>query len=224
MSAAGRPATIVAMEPPLFPALGAAAAGLALGASLIVAIGAQNAFVLRQGLRREHVGAVVLFCALADALLMTLGVVGVGGALSAAPVLRSALSAAGVTFLAMYGLAALRRAARPQRLQPAHDAAAASRGAVLAQAAAFTLLNPHVYLDTVLLVGAVGAQQAPAWRPFFLAGACAASALWFAALGYGATRLAPWFARPSAWRRLDLLVGMTMLALAALLTRSLLQP
>jgi L-lysine exporter family protein LysE/ArgO len=95
---------------------------------------------------------------------------------------------------------------------------------VLAQAAAFTLLNPHVYLDTVLLVGAVGAQQAPPWRGFFLAGACAASALWFTALGYGAARLAPWFARPAAWRRLDAIVGVTMLALAAMLTRPLLWP
>jgi L-lysine exporter family protein LysE/ArgO len=202
--------------------LAALATGFALGGSLIVAIGAQNAFVLRQGLARAHVGSVVLFCAAADALLMSAGVLGLGRALIDAPTLARALGAGGALFLAGYGVRALWRAARPGALDSGRAAALASRGAVLAQAAAFTLLNPHVYLDTVLLVGAVGAQQPAGARGAFLAGACAASALWFALLGYGARRLAPWFATPRAWRVLDGLVGLTMLALAAALTRHLL--
>jgi L-lysine exporter family protein LysE/ArgO len=204
--------------------ISAAAAGLALGAGLIVAIGAQNAFVLRQGLRREHVGPVVLFCAGADALLMTAGVLGVGGALAAAPRLATALTLAGCLFLLAYGARALWRAGRPGALVAAADQAAAPRQAVLAQAAAFTLLNPHVYLDTVLLVGTMGAQYPGAQRAAFLAGACAASGLWFTALGYGARRLAPWFARPAAWRALDAAVGVTMLVLAAWLAQSLWRP
>jgi L-lysine exporter family protein LysE/ArgO len=189
--------------------------GLAVSASLIVAIGAQNAFVLRQGLERAHVGLVVVFCALADLLLMTAGVLGMGTLLASSGWLDRAVTAAGAAFLAGYGLLALRRAARPGVLTAASDAPRRSRGQVLAQAAAFTLLNPHVYLDTVLLVGTLGAQQPPALRGWFLAGGALASAAWFTALGYGARALAGWFARPAAWRVLDLVVGLTMLTLAA---------
>jgi L-lysine exporter family protein LysE/ArgO len=195
--------------------------GFALAAGLIVAIGAQNAFVLRQGLVRQHVGAVVLFCALADALLMTLGVLGAGQALTAAPQLAALLAGGGALFLLAYGARALVRAWRPGRLEAAR-AGGHTRSAVLVQAAAFTFLNPHVYLDTVLLVGAVGAQQPAAARAAFLAGACSASAAWFALLGYGARRLAPWFARPAAWRALDAAVGLTMWWLAAWVARPLL--
>ena len=200
-------------------ALEAAGTGFALGAALIIAIGAQNAFVLRQGLKREHVGLVVAFCAAADALLMSAGVLGAGQALASLPQLGRLLAAFGALFLGAYGLRALARAWRPASLNAARDAGPTSRGAALAQAAAFTLLNPHVYLDTVLLVGAVGAQQAAPVRPAFLLGACAASVLWFTALGYGARWLTPWFARPAAWRWLDVAIGVTMLALAGLLAR-----
>lgn len=200
-------------------AAAAATTGFALAATLIIAIGAQNAFVLRQGLKREHVGLVVAFCALADALLMTAGVLGAAQALTAAPQLTWMLAAAGALFLATYGLRALYRVWRPGALVPARDHAPMAWQPVLAQAAAFTLLNPHVYLDTVLLVGSVGAQQAAAVRPAFVVGACTASAVWFAALGYGARWLAPWFARPLAWRWLDTAVGATMLLLAMLLAR-----
>jgi len=200
-------------------AAAAATTGFALAATLIIAIGAQNAFVLRQGLKREHVGLVVAFCALADALLMTAGVLGAAQALTAAPQLTWMLAAAGALFLATYGLRALYRAWRPGALVPARDHAPMAWQPVLAQAAAFTLLNPHVYLDTVLLVGSVGAQQAAAVRPAFVVGACTASAVWFAALGYGARWLAPWFARPLAWRWLDTVIGATMLLLAMLLAR-----
>lgn len=192
--------------------------GLVLSLGLIVAIGAQNAFVLRQGLRREHIGAVVLFCALADALLITAGVLGMGQAIGERPGLARAMALAGAVFLAVYGWRAWQRARQPQQLQ-----AAAGGGAplatVLAQAAAFTLLNPHVYLDTVLLVGSIGAQQPAALRAWFIAGAAAASVLWFSALGFGARWLAPWFARPRAWQVLDGLIALTMVVMALLLLR-----
>ncbi len=133
--------------------------GLALSFGLIVAIGAQNAFVLRQGLRREHVGSVVVFCALADAVLIAAGVWGMAKVLGEHPALARALAGAGSVFLATYSFQALRRATRPQSLEAASSGAAVSQAAILGQAAAFTLLNPHVYLDTVLLVGSIGAQQ-----------------------------------------------------------------
>jgi L-lysine exporter family protein LysE/ArgO len=205
------------------PAAGSALlTGFSLSLTLIVAIGAQNAFVLRQGLRREHVGAVVLCCAVADALLMAAGVAGLAQVLGRAPLLTSLLTAFGAVFLAVYGWRALRRARQVQALSVAAPSAApAALGAVLMQAAAFTFLNPHVYLDTVLLVGSVGAQ-AGAQAPWFLLGACTASVLWFTALGYGARALAPVFAKPRAWQVLDTVVGCTMLLLAALLVLSLL--
>jgi L-lysine exporter family protein LysE/ArgO len=193
--------------------------GLALSLGLIVAIGAQNAFVLRQGLKREHVGPIVLFCAAADALLIAAGVLGMAQALGDRPGVARALALAGAAFLAAYGVQALRRARRVQALQATAAGAGPGCGAAVAQAAAFTLLNPHVYLDTVLLVGSIGAQQPAAYRGWFIAGASAASLLWFGALGYGARRLAPWFAQPRAWQLLDGLVGLTMLLLAGMLLR-----
>jgi len=193
--------------------------GMTLGLGLIVAIGSQNAFVLRQGLRREHVGSIVLFCALADAALIAAGVMGMSRALGQRPLLASALALGGAAFLAVYGWQALRRARQPQQLRATEGGAGLGLGAVLAQAAAFTLLNPHVYLDTVLLVGSIGAQQPGALRGWFIAGASAASVLWFVALGFGARWLAPWFARPRAWQVLDGLIGVTMFVLAALLLR-----
>jgi L-lysine exporter family protein LysE/ArgO len=192
---------------------------LLLSLGLIVAIGAQNAFVLRQGLRREHVGSVVVFCALADALLIAAGVLGMAQALGSRPGLARALALAGAGFLLVYGWRALRRARHPQSLKAGESGAAITRGAALAQAAAFTLLNPHVYLDTVLLVGSIGAQQPTELRGWFVAGASTASALWFGLLGFGARWLAPWFARPKAWQILDGLIGITMWVLAALLLR-----
>jgi L-lysine exporter family protein LysE/ArgO len=193
--------------------------GLALGLGLIVAIGAQNAFVLRQGLRREHVGSVVLFCAVADAVLITAGVLGMAQALGNSPGAARALGLAGAAFLAWYGWQALQRARHTSRLQAAQGGAGLSHGAALAQAAAFTLLNPHVYLDTVLLVGSIGAQQPAGLQAWFAAGASMASLAWFSALGFGARWLAPLFARPRAWQVLDALIGMTMWVLAVLLVR-----
>jgi L-lysine exporter family protein LysE/ArgO len=191
--------------------------GLALSLGLIVAIGAQNAFVLRQGLRREHVGSVVLFCAVADAVLITAGVLGMAQALGERPDIARALALAGAAFLAVYGWLALRRARQPAELRAAPGGAGLSLAGALAQATAFTLLNPHVYLDTVLLVGSIGAQQPAALRIWFVAGATTASLCWFGALGFGARWLAPWFARPKAWQVLDGLIGLTMWLLSALL-------
>ncbi|MFA9439637.1 LysE/ArgO family amino acid transporter [Uliginosibacterium sp. sgz301328] len=196
--------------------------GLALGFGLIVAIGAQNAFVLRQGLRREHVGSVVLFCAMADVVLISAGVMGMAQALGDRPHVARGLALFGAGFLAWYGWQALCRARQSHGLHAAQSGAGLSRGAALAQAAAFTLLNPHVYLDTVLLVGSIGAQHPAPLRAWFVFGATTASICWFTMLGFGARWLAPLFARPNAWRVLDALIGLTMWVLAGTLVRRIL--
>ena len=193
--------------------------GFAISFGLIVAIGAQNAFVLRQGLRREHVGSVVLFCAVADATLIAAGVFGLAQALGDQPHMAQALALVGAAFLAWYGVKALQRMRQPSQLQAAPGSHGISRQAALAQAAAFTLLNPHVYLDTVLLVGSLGAQQPSSLRGWFVLGASMASLVWFGALGFGARWMAPWFAKPKAWQVLDGLIGLTMLTLAGLMVR-----
>ncbi len=190
------------------------ATGFGLGLALIVAIGAQNAFVLRQGLRGEHVPAVVAFCAVMDALLIAIGVFGAGWTAQRLPGLESLLRWAGALFLLAYAGLSLRRALRPGASLQAAQQGAGSRRAALAQAAAFTLLNPHVYLDTVLLVGSVGAQQpAGAARIAFTAGASAASLLWFSGLGLLARRLAPWLARPRIWQGIDLAMALLLATL-----------
>lgn len=188
-------------------------AGFALSATLIIAIGAQNAFVLRQGLRREHVGPIVAFCAACDAVLIAAGVAGIGQLLARWPSLADVLRIAGTVFLLAYGALALRRAVRPGTLQPGSGRPLALKGALL-QAAAFTWLNPHVYLDTVMLVGAIGGRYPPAGQAAFVGGATTASVAWFSALGYGARWLAPWFRQPMAWRVLDAVIGCTMAAIA----------
>jgi L-lysine exporter family protein LysE/ArgO len=191
--------------------------GFAVSATLIVAIGAQNAFVLRQGIRREHVAPTVIFCILADVVLIAAGVAGLAKLLGEAPALTSALTVAGAAFLLWYGLSALRRAMKPQSLRASAGSERLPLRRVLAQAAGFTFLNPHVYLDTVLLVGTIGARQALDGRIAFVGGATCASFVWFTGLGFGARLLAPVFARPTAWRKLDTIVGLTMITLAALL-------
>lgn len=195
--------------------------GFLISAALIMAIGAQNLFVLRQGLKRKHVGPVVLFCASADALLITAGVAGVGAFLAAIPQLTLFLTIGGAAFLGWYGVKALQRMASSQAMAVTSGESVSLSGAIAASAG-FTFLNPHVYLDTVLLMGAAGSAQPAALRPLFVAGAASASLTWFAALGYGARMLVPLFARPMAWRVLDAIVGVTMLSLAgSLLLRAL---
>jgi len=187
--------------------------GFFLLASLIVAIGGQNVFVLRQGLKREHVWPIVLFCAAADASLIIAGVSGLGGLLALVPGLSLVMSLGGAAFLGGYGVMALGRAARPAVLR-VEVQPSMSLGAAMAATAAFTFLNPHVYIDKVMLVGAVGASLPALERPGFMAGAVLASVMWFVSLGFGARVLAPVFARPIAWRILDLGIGLMMFGLA----------
>ncbi len=187
--------------------------GLLAGLSLIVVIGAQNAFVLRQGLRREHVGAVVAVCTGADVLLIAAGTAGLGALVGGHPGTLTVARYAGAALLVVLGAAALRRALRPGRLAPSAGTPAPVR-TVLATTLGLTFLNPHVYLDTVLLLGAMAAQHGPL-RWWFAAGAATASGLWFTGLGFGAARLRPVLDRPGAWRVLDVAVGVVMLAFAA---------
>lgn len=188
--------------------------GFFLSAALIVAIGAQNLFVLKQGLLRQHVGAIVLFCGFVDASLIILGVSGVGLLLGTLPQLTRALAIGGSLFLAWYGIKAFQRMKSSESMEVA-GGSAVSLGRALAATAAFTLLNPHVYLDTVLLMGTAGSAQPVALRPFFVAGAATASFSWFALLGYGARLFTPVFARPIAWKVLDGFVGVVMLTISA---------
>jgi L-lysine exporter family protein LysE/ArgO len=193
--------------------------GLTLSFGLIVAIGAQNVFVLQQGLRREHVGSLVLFCGVADSVLITAGVFGMAQALGERPQLTRAVALAGAVFLAWYGWKALLRLRQAGQLPAAPRRDRLRRSAAVAQAVAFTLLNPHVYLDTVLLMGSIGAQQPASLQGWFVAGASTASMAWFSLLGFGARWLTPWFVRPRAWQVLDGLIGVTMWVLSALLVR-----
>lgn len=207
--------------------------GLGTGLSLIVAIGAQNAFVLRQGLRRSRVGPVVTVCTLSDYALILAGTAGLGAVLRYAPWTLVAVRWLGVAFLTWYGLTSAWRARRPAAL-PApdsggagpggagptgsagpHRAGSGSRAVAVGRTLALTWLNPHVYLDTVLLLGSIANSRGPSGRWWFAAGACAGSTIWFAALGFGAVALAPLLARPRAWRVLDLAIAATMLVIAA---------
>lgn len=196
--------------------IGTLLAGVGTGLSLIVAIGAQNAFVLRQGIRREHVGAVAALCALADAALIVAGVRGIGTLVERAPVVLDVVRWGGVVFLLCYAVIALRRAVDPDTLRAAESGGGSSLTAALTTAAALTFLNPHVYLDTVLLVGSIANQHGDDGRWVFATGAVLASGGWFFGLGYGARRLAPLFARPAAWRVLDASIAavMTLIALS----------
>ncbi|WP_405546951.1 LysE/ArgO family amino acid transporter [Streptomyces phaeochromogenes] len=195
--------------------LTAAAAGFGTGLSLIVAIGAQNAFVLRQGIRRDAVLAVVGICALSDAALIALGVGGVGAVVVAWPEALTAVALIGGAFLIGYGCLAVRRVFRPSALLVEAGTADSRRRAVLT-CLAMTWLNPHVYLDTVFLLGSIAADRGPLRWTFGL-GAVLASLVWFAALGFGARLLSRFLARPSAWRVLDALVAAMMIALGATL-------
>ncbi|MFK0117746.1 LysE/ArgO family amino acid transporter [Streptomyces sp. NPDC090994] len=197
-------------------ALAAAAAGFGTGLSLIVAIGAQNAFVLRQGVRRDAVLAVVGICALSDAVLIALGVGGVGALVVAWPGALTAVGWIGGAFLLGYGALAARRVFRPAGALRADggygDAGAGSRRRAVLTCLALTWLNPHVYLDTVFLLGSVAADRGPLRWTFGL-GAALASLAWFAALGFGARHLGRFLGSRTAWRVLDGLVAAVMIAL-----------
>lgn len=192
--------------------LDSALAGLATGLTLIVAIGAQNAYVLRQGLVRQYVGPVVAICALSDLVLIMAGVSGIGTLVERAPWVLDVVRWLGVAFLTWYAVMSLLRARRPQTLEAARAGAPSLRVAV-ATAVALTWLNPHVYLDTVLLLGSIANTHGED-RWWFAAGAGVASVVWFTALGYGARLVEPALATPRAWRALDVAIGLTMLAIA----------
>jgi L-lysine exporter family protein LysE/ArgO len=200
--------------------LAAALSGFLLGGSLIVAIGAQNAFVLRQGLKRQFVLPVSLICALSDALLIAAGIAGLGTLVAQSGRALQIVTAGGALFLLGYGVRSFFRALKPEAMQ-AGEGRTERLGAALAACLAFTFLNPHVYLDTVLLIGSLSARYEGAARIAFGAGAAAASFVWFFGLGYGAALLAPVFADRRAWRVLDILIGIVMWAIAARLAAGL---
>ena len=189
-------------------------AGYLLAISLIAAIGAQNAFVLRQGLRREHVLAVVLTCALSDAVLMAAGVTGFGAVQAQVPWIGDAMRYGGAAFLLVYGALRFRAALRGGEALRPTTGETTPLAQVLATCLVLTWANPHVYLDTVVLIGSISAQYAP-HQAVFGVGAALGSFSFFLALGYGARLLAPVFAKPSAWVVLEVIVGCTMWAIAA---------
>ena len=195
-------------------AFSAATSGYLLAVSLIAAIGAQNAFVLRQGLRREHVFAVVMVCALSDALLMAAGVTGFGAISARVPWIGDAMRYGGAAFLIVYGALRFRAALRGGEALRPTQGAATPLAQVVITCLVLTWANPHVYLDTVVLIGSIAAQYAP-HQAVFGAGAALGSFSFFLALGYGARLLAPVFARPQAWVVLEVIVGCTMWAIAA---------
>jgi L-lysine exporter family protein LysE/ArgO len=190
--------------------------GAALCASLIVTIGAQNAFVLRQGIMRSHVGKIVALCALSDFILIGAGVGGASVLVERYPVFVHAMLYVGLAYLAWFGINALRRAVRPGHAVMDGEAAAPVQRAmpIILMTLAFTWLNPHVYLDTFLLIGTAGAREPEGARVAFALGAMAVSGIWFIGLGYGARALAPLFKRATAWRVLDGAIGSMVLLLA----------
>jgi L-lysine exporter family protein LysE/ArgO len=196
--------------------LDSALAGLLTGLSLIVAIGAQNAYVLRQGLAREHVVVVVAICAVSDLVLILAGVAGIGTLVRQAPWAIEVVRWLGVAFLTAYGVRSILGARRHDALRASGTGTTALRSAVLS-AVALTWLNPHVYLDTVLLLGSVANTHGHPGRWWFAAGASLGSLLWFSGLGFGARFASPLLARPRAWQVLDVLIGLTMLGIAVML-------
>ena len=188
-------------------------AGFATSLTLIVAIGAQNAFVLRQGLRREHVLPVVLTCALSDALLISSGIAGLGALLTRSQLALDLAKYGGAAFLYTYAVFAARRALNPGSISPADHAPAALRSVVLT-CLGFTYLNPHVYLDTVVLLGSLANQRGTDGRWLYGLGAVTASFTWFFSLGFFSRNLSPIFSRPRAWQLLDSAIALLMTALA----------
>ena len=204
------------------PTLAAALAGLGFGLSLIVAIGAQNAYVLRQGLRKEHVLVIVAICALSDALLIAVGVAGLGAIIQQLEWLLLLIEVIGGVFLCTYGVMAAKRAWKPEVLNTDTGGAAISLKVAVGTVLALTYLNPLVYLDTVLLLGSVaGTYEDNRW--WFAAGAMLGSIVWFSTLGFGARLLAPVFKKPTAWRVLDAIIAVVMFTLGMSLLVSFVQ-
>lgn len=188
--------------------------GMGMSAGLIMAIGSQNAHVLRMGLRREHVGLTVFICILCEIVLISTGIAGIGGLISQQPMLLTIARCGGAAFLCWYGVRSLRAAMHEQSMVTGGVDVRLTTGKAALAVLAVTLLNPHVYLDTVVLLGAVGGQQPGVGKYWFAVGAILNAMIWYLALGFGARLLAPWFAKPAAWRILDSLIGTVMLLLA----------
>lgn len=191
--------------------------GFATGLSLIVAIGAQNALVLRQGIRREHVGATVLICMLSDIVLIFAGIAGLGALLNAAPWFIDVARIGGAAFLVVYAVFAARRAMSPRVLTSVSEAPGNTLRSIIFTTLALTWLNPHVYLDTVILLGSIASAQGPSGRWFFGLGAALGSVAWFAILGFGARYLRGFFATPVSWHILDGTIALVMLLVAVAL-------
>jgi L-lysine exporter family protein LysE/ArgO len=188
--------------------------GMGLGGSLIVAIGSQNAYLLRQALKGQFVMTCIAICIICDVVLIGAGVAGMGQLIIGAPSLLFWIKIAGAGFLFWYGLRAARSAGNPSAMMADENNAAPDRRTVIAAMLAFSLLNPHVYLDTVVLLGSIGGQQTGDGRLYFALGAMLASVLWFSSLGLGARYLTPIFSRPNAWRILDGIIALVMWSLA----------
>lgn len=189
-------------------------AGFLTGLSLIVAIGAQNAFVLRQGLRRQHVLPVVLICAFSDALLIVLGIAGLGAAINSVPLLLEVFRYGGAAYLLWFAIGAIRRAIKPSALVESQQQLDSVRQTIVT-AFALTYLNPHVYIDTVLLLGSIANQFEDRW--LFGLGAASASFVWFFTLGFGASWLGKYVKKPVFWRILDVFIAIVMITIAAML-------
>ena len=189
--------------------------GMGLGGGLIIAIGSQNAYLLRQALKREFVLTCIAICIICDVILIGAGVAGMGKLITEAPGLLLWIKITGAIFLIWYGVRAARSAFNPSAMATAEGGSVNNRRAVIAAMLAFSLLNPHVYLDTVVLLGSIGGQQPGNGRWYFMLGAMLASAIWFSTLGLGARYLTPLFAKPQAWQILDGIIALVMWTLAA---------
>jgi L-lysine exporter family protein LysE/ArgO len=189
--------------------------GMGLGASLIMAIGAQNAHVLRVGVRRQHVAATVAICILIDVVLIAAGVAGMGALIQESPLLMGLARWGGAAFLVWHGLRSWASMLRADALEVRQGAVSPSLQRALVSVLALSLLNPHVYLDTLVLLGTLGGNYPQHQRASFAVGAMTASLLWFTALGFGASRLSEVFQRPLVWKGIEALTGFIMLALAA---------
>jgi len=191
--------------------------GLLLGGSLIIAIGSQNAYVLKQGLLKSHVFLICFICAASDAILITIGTTGIGKVIENSPNLLQAITWGGAAYLFVFGLMSFRSVLGDQTLEAASQGTSQSTKAVITTVLALTFLNPHVYLDTVLLIGSIASPYSNNERFYFTLGAISASFIWFFSLGYGASFLIPLFKKPSAWKMLNTIIGVVMWWIAYLL-------
>lgn len=189
--------------------------GMGIGGSLIIAVGAQNAFVLKQGIKRAYPLPIALLCSIIDALMITAGVAGLGHIIEAFPTIKHVASFGGAAFLIWYGANALKASFVVKGMEMGNAQNADTLRKAMLTTLGISLLNPHLYLDTVVLLGSISTQFEDAHRPWFGAGAVLASFIWFFSLSFGARLLAPIFSRPAAWRYLDRFIWLTMWSIAA---------